>query len=189
WYNAGTVPFPFQLLPGVMIEQGCAAKYSPAKMDTNVYWLSQSPEGDRMVMRGGNQNVAQRISTHAIEAEFRKYPRVDDAIGSVYQIQGHSFYKLHFPTADTTWGFDQATGQWHEDNWFDPNGVPHCARNRFVAFAYGRNVALDFANGNLYAVDPNAFTDNGAPIPWIRSFPHVVDELKYVNTAAIVADV
>ena len=35
WYNAGTVPFPFQSLPGVIIEQGCAAKYSVAKMDTS----------------------------------------------------------------------------------------------------------------------------------------------------------
>lgn len=189
WYNAGTVPFPFQLLPGVIIEQGCAALYSPAKMDTNVYWLSQSPEGDRMVMRGGNQNVAQRISTHAIEAEFRKYPRVDDAIGSVYQIEGHSFYKLHFPTADKTWGFDQATEQWHEDNAIDANGVLHRAHNTFNAFAYGKNVALDWSNGNLYAVDPNSYTDNGQPIPWIRSFPHELDELRQVSHTAFVADV
>src|SRR5580704_8296551 len=37
WFNAGATPFPMQILPGVIIEQGCAAKYSPAKMDTNVY--------------------------------------------------------------------------------------------------------------------------------------------------------
>src|SRR5579883_147720 len=189
WFNSGTVPFPFQILPGVIIAQGCAAEYWPAKMDTSVYWLSQSPEGDRMVMRAGNQNEAQRISTHAIEAEFRKYARIDDAIGAVYQTEGHSFYKLHFPTADKTWGFDQATEQWHEDNWFDPNGVPHRARNTFCAFAYGKNVALDFANGNLYAIDPNAFTDNGAPIPWIRSFPHSLDEMKRISYPAIIADV
>ena len=58
WYNAGATPFPFQILPGVIIEQGCVAPYSPQKMDTNVYWLSQSPEGARMVMRGNSQNVA-----------------------------------------------------------------------------------------------------------------------------------
>lgn len=189
WYNAGTVPFPFQILPSVMIEQGCAAQYSPAKMDTNVYWLSQSPEGDRMVMKGTNQNVAERISTHAIEAEFRKYQRVDDAIGSVYQITGHSFYKLHFPTADKTWGYDQATKQWHEDNWIDNNGVLHRARNTFCAFAYGRNVGLDWANGNLYAIDPNFFTDNGQPIPWIRSFPHVDSELRQLSHSSFIADV
>lgn len=193
WFNAGAVPFPFQILPNIIIEQGCCAKFSAAKMDANIYWLSQSPEGDRMVMRLNGQNVAQRISTHAIENRFKQYPRVDDAIGSVYQINGHSFYKLHFPTADVTWGFDASTGQWHEDAWIDSNGVLHRARNTFCAFAYGKNVALDWATGSLYHIDEQAVLDsaNGAtqPIVWIRSFPHVVNELKYVSHSAFIADI
>lgn len=189
WYNAGAVPFPFQILPGNIIEQGCAAPYSPAKMDTNVYWLSQAPEGDRMVMKCTNQNVATRISTHALEAEFRKYPRVDDAIGSTYQVNGHSFYSLHFPSADITWVHDEATKQWFQDAWIDNNGILHRARNTFMAFAYGKNVALDWATGNLLHIDPEARTDSGQPIVWIRSFPHVVDELKQVSHSAFIADV
>lgn len=199
WYNAGGVPFPFNIQPGNIIEQGCAAQYSPAKMDVNVYWLSQSPEGDRMVMRGNSQNIAQRISTHAIEAEWRTYPRIDDAIGSVYQVSGHSFYKLHFPTADKTWGFDESTQQWHEDNWIDSNGQFHRARNTFCAFAYGKNLALDWQNGNLYQIDPIATGDqiappnsagtNVSPIVCVRSFPHVLDELKRINFSCFTADV
>jgi hypothetical protein len=189
WYNAGAVPFPFQLLPGVIIEQGCQAVYSPAKMDTFVYWLAAAPEGGYMAMKGGSQNVAQRISTHAIEFEWKKYPRVSDAIGSVYQIEGHSFYKLHFPTADKTWGYDAATEQWHEDNWIDPNGVLHRARNTFCAFAYGKNLGLDWANGALYEISAGILTDAGQPIPWIRSFPHIVNELKYVGHPMFMADV
>lgn len=189
WYNAGAVPFPFQILPGNIIEQGCEAVYSPAKMDTNVYWLSRSPEGDRMVMRGNSQNVAQRISTSAIEFEFRSYPRVDDAIGATYQISGHSFYCLHFPTADKTWVFDEATGQWFEDNWIDKNGALHRSRVAFCAFAYGRNLGMDWQTGQLYHIDPNTVTDNGDPIVWIRSFPHVVNELKRVSHLAFTADV
>ncbi len=189
WYNAGAVPFPFQILPGNIIEQGCAAPYSPAKMDTFVYWLARSPEGSFMVMKISSQNIAQRISTNAIENEFRKYPRIDDAIGATYQINGHSFYKLHFPTADKTWGYDEATEQWHEDNWIDKNGVLHRARNTFCAFAYGRNLAMDWATGELYQIDPDTQTDAGNPIVWIRSFPHVANELKRVSHAAFVADV
>ena len=189
WYNAGATPFPFQILPGIIIEQGCAAQYSPAKMDTNVYWLSQSPEGARMVMRGNAQNVAQRISTNAIEKEFLKYARVDDAIGSVYQIEGHSFYELHFPTADKTWSFDQATEQWFENCSIDNNGVLHRSRYAFTAYAYGKNLALDWATGALYQIDQQTYTDNGQVIPWIRSFPHFINELKYVNLAAVTASV
>jgi hypothetical protein len=189
WFNAGSVPFPFQLLPGVIIEQGCQAKYSPAKMDTFVYWLASSPEGGYMAMKAGSQNVAQRISTHAIEVEWKGYPKVDDAIGSVYQYGGHSFYRLTFPTADKTWVYDAATDQWWEDNWIDNNGVLHRARNTFTAFAYGRNVGLDWANGTLYEMTPSAVTDAGQPIPWIRGFPHIVNELKYVQHPYFMADV
>lgn len=189
WYNAGSVPFPFQLTPGIIIEQGCAAKYSPQKMDTFVYWLSQTTEGARMVMRMTSNNVAQRISTHAIENEFLTYPRVDDAIGSVYQIKGHSFYSLHFPTADRTWVYDAATEQWWEDAFFDANGVQHRSRGAFTTYAYGKNLALDWATGALYQIDQATFTDNGSPIPWIRSFPHYTNELKYSGLAAIVCDV
>lgn len=189
WFNAGGTPFPFDILPGVIIEQGCAAKNSPAKMDTNVYWLSQSPEGARMVMRGNAQNVAQRISTHAIENEFLSYARVDDAIGSVYQIEGHSFYELHFPTADKTWTYDQATDQWMEDCSIDKNGVLHRARNTFTAYAYGMNLALDWQTGQLYQIDPQTYYDNGLDIPLIRSWPHFTNELKYVTLASVTADV
>lgn len=189
WYNAGTVPFPFQLVPGVIVEQGCQAAYSPAKMDTFVYWLAAAPEGGYMVMRGGSQNIAQRISTHAIEAELKTYPRVDDAIGACYEIAGHSFYKLHFPMADRTWGYDAATEQWHEDNWVDTNGVLHRARNTFCAFAYGRNVGLDWSNGTLYEISAANLTDAGIPIPWIRSFPHITNELQYVSHPVFTADV
>lgn len=189
WFNAGSVPFPFQLTPGIIIEQGCAAKYSPQKMDTFVYWLSQTIEGARMVMRMTSNNVAQRISTHAIENEFLTYPRVDDAIGSVYQIKGHSFYSLHFPTADRTWVYDASTEQWWEDASFDSNGVQHRARGAFTTYAYGKNLALDWATGALYQIDQQTFTDNGNPIPWIRSFPHYANELKYQGMGAIVLDI
>jgi hypothetical protein len=188
WYNAGSVPFPFQIYPGNIIEQGCAAQYSPAKMDTNVYWLSESPEGDRMAMRGNSQFVAQRISTHAIEYEWRSYPTVADAIGDVYQISGHSFYRLHCPTADKTWVHDEATGQWWEDNSIDSNGNFHCARNRFSCFSYGVNLSLDWQTGQLYKIDPLNTTDNGTSIIWTRGFPHIMNELKYLSYSAFVVD-
>jgi len=175
WYNAGGVPFPFQAQPGLIIEHGCCAPYSVAKQDINIYWLSQSPEGARMVMKG-TQHSAQRISTHAIEAEFLQYPRVDDCIASTYQIVGHAFVAFHFPTADKTWVWDEATQQWHEETHIDTNGLPHRSLAAFNAYAYGFNVALDWQTGNLYKVDPTNFTDNGNPIEYIRSFPHIADQ-------------
>ena len=175
WFNAGSVSFPFQIQPGLIIEHGCAAPYSAAKQDVNCYWLSQSPEGARMVMKG-TQNLAQRISLHSIEAEFLTYKRVDDAIGSCFQMNGHAFYCIDFPTADKTWVFDEATKQWHEWDHTDVNGISHRSLVPFKAYAYGRNLGLDWQTGALYQLDPNNFTDNAMPINYLRSLPHVEDD-------------
>lgn len=189
WYNAGTIPFAFQLLPGVILEQGIQAPYSACKIDAFAYWIASAPEGGYMAVKAGAQNIAQRISTHAIEHEWKTYPRVNDAIGSVYQIEGHVFVRFSFPQADKCWSYDVATEQWFEDLSIDQNGQFHRARNTFCAFCYGKNLGLDFSNGTLYEISQTAFTDGGQAIPWIRSFPHVVNELKYVQHPYFMADV
>ena len=188
WFNSGSVPFPFQIQPGLIVEHGCAAKYSIAKQDVNVYWLSESPEGARMVMKGF-QNLALRISTHAIEAELLKYARVDDAIGSTYQLTGHNFYCLHFPTADKTWVYDEATKQWHEESYTDTNGFQHRSKTPFTTYAYNTNVGLDWQTGQLYKLDPTNFTDNNIPIKFARSFPHIISpESQRITVWKFVAD-
>lgn len=189
WFNAGAVPFPFQIQPGLIIEHGCCATYSIAKQDVNVYWLSQSPEGARMAMKGIQQQAV-RISNHAIEAEWLKYPRVDDAIGTTYQLNGHAFYELHFPTADKTWVYDEATEQWHEETYTDKNGIQHRHLAPFKTYSYGKNLAADWQTGQLYQVDPTNFTDNGQPISCRRSFPHIVsDESQRITIWKLVADI
>lgn len=190
WFNSGTVPFPFQAQPGLIVEHGCVAPYSPAKQDVSVYWLSQSPEGARMVMKS-NGHIAERISTHAIEAEFLRYAKVDDAIGTTYQLRGHAFYCLHFPTVDRTWVYDAATKQWHEQGWFDTNGIQHRARNTFCSYAYNTNVGQDWNTGQIYKIDETNFTDNGNYIPCIRSMPHLLDNDNFdrMTVWKIIADI
>jgi hypothetical protein len=174
WLNAGTIPFPFQILSGNIIEYGCAAKYSIAKQDVNIYWLAQSPEGARMLMKGAGI-AAIRISTNAIEEEWLTYPRIDDAIGQTYQIRGHNFYLIHFPTADRTWCWDESTQEWHEEAFYDVNGVHHRTKDTFMAYAYGSNVSLDWNTGQLYLRDETNYSDNGAPIVYFKGMPHLVD--------------
>jgi hypothetical protein len=186
-YNTGAADFTFGKMQGVFIEHGTIAPYSVCKFDLSVYWLSQNEAGDLIVMRGSNY-AAQRISTHAIEAEFGKYGDVSDAIGFCFQMGGHAFYQLTFPDADKTWVYDQATEQWHEREWLDDDGTPHRHRANCAAFAYGLNVCGDWENGNLYAFDLDTYTDNGAPIAYIRTFPHLVNDGNRVSYTRFVAD-
>lgn len=188
WVNTGAADFTFGRLPGTFIEHGCAAKYSVAKQDTSAFWLSQDREGHAIVVKVEGYQ-ATRISTHAIEATFQAYATIADAIGYCYQIDGHSFYVLTFPSANSTWAYELQTGQWHELAFLDANGNLNRHRANCCCFAYGLNIIGDWQNGGLYALDSATFTDDGAPILRVRSFPHLIKDGKRVTYQQFVADV
>lgn len=187
WYDAGNQDFTFGRVPGVFIQHGIAAKASVAAMDGSVYWLSQDPQGHAVVMRSSNFDGL-RISTHAMEIEFQGYSRIDDALGYTYQMGGHFFYVLTFPTADKTWVFDLSTNQWHEWLWTDEQG--QFRRHRGACFVFWNNMWLvgDRDNGNLYALDSDLTTDNDGPIVRLRSFPHLVGEGNRIMYREFIAD-
>lgn len=177
WFDSGAPDFPFQIMPGPFVQHGCAAPYSLAPLNESIYWISLDQNGSAILVRGTGYQV-QRVSTHAIENEWSSYPTVADAVALTYQQDGHSFYQVSFPTADKTWCLDEITGLWHEKAWTDNNGTDHRHRAQCAAYAYGTNVAVDWQNGTLYALDSTVFTDAGQPIKRLRSFPHLVNDGK-----------
>lgn len=188
WYNSGAADFPFQELAAVFIQHGCVAKYSVATIDNAVYWLSQTREGRGIVIAGAGYQ-AKRISTFAIEAEFAIYATIADAVGYTYQLGGHMWFALAFPSADKTWCYDISTQLWHELAWIDNNGVEHRHRANCAAAAYGKVICGDWQNGNLYALDLAVFTDNSQPIKRVRSYPHMIADGKRVFYRQFLADI
>lgn len=166
--------FPFTPMDGVRMEDGCAAPYSIAKTDTNVFWLGQNTNGGRYVLQGSGYRT-KIISTPAIESVFAKYTTISDCVAFCYMQRGHHFYVMNFPSADATWVYDLTTGLWHERCWLDTDGVEHRHRAGFHGFAYDKNIVGDWQNGNLYYFDPVNYLDNGRPIKKLRSFPVVMD--------------
>lgn len=176
FFNSGNPDFPFERINGAFIEQGCAAKFSPAKMDNTVYWLTADERGHGMVQRAQGYQP-QRVSTHAVEYAIAQMDRIDDAFAITYQQEGHSFYQLTFPTAEQTWVFDAATELWHQRAWRDPvdNSLNRDRTQCQMSFA-GETIVGDWENGNLYVLDLDTYTDNGDPIPRIRTCPHIADK-------------
>lgn len=187
WFNAGAPDFPFQEMPGVFIDQGCTAKYSVAVYDNRVLWLARNRAGEGIVVSGAGY-LATRISSFAIEEAMRKYPTIDDAIGMTYSLGGHICYVLTFPSADETWSFDIATGQWHEWKWIDNNGLEHRHRANCMYLCNDTVVVGDWENGNLYKLDADNYTDAGQPIKRIRAFPHIVADAHRVFYREFTAD-
>ena len=175
FFNSGNVDFPFERINGAFIEQGCAAKFSPAKMDNTVYWLTADERGYGTVQRAQGY-TPQRVSTHALEFAISQMPRIDDAVAYTYQQEGHSFYVLNFPAAQKTWAYDAAVNLWHERAWRDPD-TNLLEQDRAIcqmAFA-NETIVGDWENGNLYVLDLDYFTDNGDPIARVRACPHISD--------------
>lgn len=188
WGLVGGADFPLARVPSSIIDHGCVAKYSIAKADVSVFWLTQDDQGQCIVIQTKGYR-AERISTYALEVEFQTYAKVSDAIGYTYQQGGHLFYVLIFPQADKTWVYDVSTQQWHQWAWVDNNGKLHRHRSNCYAFIYGKNVVGDYANGKLYQLDPNAYLDDGQPIVRVRTFPHLIENGNRVTYRSFIADV
>jgi len=168
WYNSGNADFPLSRIQGAFNEIGCAAPYSIAKMDNGLFWLGKDARGQGIVYRA-NGYTGQRISTHAVEWQIQQYEDMSDAIGYTYQQDGHSFYVLIFPQANTTWVYDVATQAWHERAGFD-NGDFTRHRSNCQAFFQGDVLVGDYENANVYSFDLSDFSDNGSVQKWLRSW-------------------
>lgn len=168
WYDAGLLDFPLTRIQGAFNELGCAAPYSVAKMDNQIYWLGKDARGQGMVYRAAGY-IGQRISTHAIEWQLQEYADLSDAVGYTYQQDGHSFYVLNFPSANTTWVFDVATGAWHERASF-ANGQFNRHRGNSQMFFNATQVVGDYQNGKIYKFDLDVYADDGQPQKWLRSW-------------------
>lgn len=191
WYNAGNAGFPFAIASGVYIEHGCIAPYSVAKHDLDVFWLGADKDGKATVFVGNNY-AARPISTPAIASIFSGYAVVSDAIGMTYKQQDHVFYLLTFPAANATWVYDLTENLWHQRLYTDQNGLENRIRANCIAYGgpgYGDTIVVgDYATGQLYSYDLNAFTDAGEPIVRRRTFQHIVADGARVSYPAFRAD-
>ena len=188
WTNSGAFPFPFEPIPGVFLQHGCAALRSLAKWGLNIFWLSQDNNGQALVMQG-TAYKADIISTPAIADAIGKYGKISDAIGFCYQQGSHIFYMLTFPEANATWCYDLSTQLWHERGYLDENGNLVRHRANCVAQAYNKTIVGDWQNGKLYQFDLNKYTDDGNPILRLRSFPHILNDGDRVSYSNFMADI
>jgi hypothetical protein len=168
WYDSGAADFPLTPVQGAFNEVGCIAAFSVAKLDNGIFWLGADARGKGIVYRA-NGYTATRVSTHAVEWQIQQYGNLSDALAYTYQQDGHSFYVLIFPSANTTWVFDVATSLWHERAAFINGSFTRHRSNCQMAFS-GEIVVGDHELGNIYAFDLDVFSDAGAPQKWLRSW-------------------
>jgi hypothetical protein len=189
YYNSGAAQFPFDPVPSGFIEQGCAAKNSPARLDNTIFWLGSDDRGHAIVWRATGYTPS-RVSNHAIEYAFQQYARIDDAIGYAFQDQGHSFYHLYFPSAGKSWRYDVATNMWHEVGfWNVKYGFFEAHHTQCHTFNFNKHLVGDWSSNKIYDMEIPRWnngvwdfaTDDGDWIRRVRRAAHISDEQKYAT--------
>src|SRR5277367_296397 len=111
WINVGASPFAFQIIPGTSTQHGCAAPGSVACLGNSFAYVSRDLKGQGVIVVI-NGYEPQEISTHAVTNTLAgQY--IADAIAYSYQLEGHEFYVVTFPSIDLTWVYDISTSYWH----------------------------------------------------------------------------
>jgi hypothetical protein len=176
WVDVGAAQFPFQRIPGTSTQHGIAATFSVARLGNSFAYLSRNNRGQAEIMQM-NGYIPQRISNHAVENTLvDKY--VDDAIAWTYQLEGHEVYVISFPTINITWAYDIASGMWHK--WLYTNNLGQFERHRGNCCALFQGMVLvgDYANGTIYKLDKQNYTDSGQNVRRLRRAPHLVADLQ-----------
>ena len=171
----GIISFPFQRVTGTSVQHGIAAPFSVARFGEQFAFVSQDYRGQNII--GVMQGYSfKRISTHAVEQTLMNQ-YIADAIAYTYQLDGHEFYVVTFPTINITWVFDLASEMWHK--WLSWDGTQF-NRHRSNCGAIFNNVYLvgDYANGQIYQLDNAVYTEAGNTIRRLRRCPHLVTDLQ-----------
>jgi hypothetical protein len=189
YQNTGSAEV-FDVIPGTLIEKGCAATFCPARLDNSVFWIDEDERGGRSAWRS-NGYTPQRISTHAVETDLETYNTAQIATMTTYSYQdaGHIFWVLYIPASQWSWVYDVVEGLWHKrSSWNTVTGQagPHFSQNH--VYAYGKHLVGDWNSGNVWDMSMSYYDDNGTAIQRLRRSPTIIDEKKRIFHRGITLD-
>lgn len=155
YFNSGNADFPFETYPGSM-PIGIGAAYSVTSSANGLIWLASSPEGGKSIVQATGGQFKQ-ISDEELTYQINALSTTNDAYAWVRRQHGNAFYEITFPAEARTWSINlDADNQVSELKSF--------GLNRFRGSAYGnlnnKSFIGDYANGNVYELDFDIYTDN-----------------------------
>lgn len=188
WYNSGDTDNTFQRYQGGSTQTGCAAKFSIARLDNTIVWLTENERGGLVVAQMGEAYSPTFISTPEVNYRLSTYTTYEDAFAYTYQHEGHEFYCLTFPSHNVTEVYDASTQRWHQRGHTISGVFPNRERYNCHVFAFGKHLFGDLNNGNIYRLDASVGTINGTRIPRERVTQIFTDEEKRLRISALQLD-
>jgi len=155
WYDAGDPLFPFMPTGNTLIEHGSAGPFTVQRIANTLVWCDQNVLGQGLVVIA-NGYTPERISTYSIDVFARQASiaaagDLTTAVGWSYQENGHEFYALMIPAAQSTLCTDLTLpGMWHERarGTCDTALVPSVVNTHM--FAFGKHLVGDRFSGAIY---------------------------------------
>lgn len=177
WWNSGNSDFPFERIQAGFIHRGVASSHAVSLLDNSIAWISSDERGHPMAVHAVDGYQPQVISPTNINWQWSQYGTWSDVFTYTYQLEGHEFFVVTFPTANKTWVYDATTKQWHQWSSNLDNEPLSRHRSNCHSFTFGRHYVGDYASGKIYTLESGVYTENGATIIRDRISQHAsVDE-------------
>lgn len=168
WFNSGNADFPFERSPQGVIKAGIAGRYACAKEDNTIFFLDQHGMARRLE---GYTPV--RISTHAIEVEFKKRD-ISTCKVITWVEDGHTLIAYKF--SDGCFIYDVSTELWHERETYASDTWDA----EFIYTAYEKALRFD-SDGSIGEMSRTVYAEYGDPIVAICVSPAVTDNNRLLN--------
>lgn len=187
WYNSGNSSFPFERVPDVFIQHGCAAKRSVVVSGEYLMFLAKTGSGGYEVVKI-NGYVPQPIGNPAIDYQINQMTTKSDAVAYCFMIDGHEFYELTFPTDAKTFTYDITTGAW-----LTRKSNAASVFTRFLgncsAFCYDKSLIGDYNSGVIFKQLSTVYQENGNTLQRRFVSPPVYFEGKRIFISRLQVDV
>lgn len=180
YYDSGDADNPFVPYPGSVMQEGAVTPWGIMVLGETMFWLAQDNQGRNRIV-SAQDYAPTAISTPPISFALASYSNIDDAEAFAYEQEDHPFIGWNFTSADKSWFYDMRTQQWHERSYRDTvTGTRHRWRARGVCSIGQVMLAGDYQTGDLYTLDLDTFTDNGATIERVRRAPYLSGENQWL---------
>lgn len=153
WYNSGSGNPPFARQDTALVNVGIAGRTAVTNTDQHLYWVGD----DRKVYQA--VGASSRPITDpdwaggpSVAYNLERLETVNDCVASHFVLEGQTFVLFYFSASDKSFLFSETRGYWVELDWI----------GSAVAYVYNRNLVTDKNTGNVYELDPETYTDNGA---------------------------
>ncbi len=171
WIYDGAADFPLVRYNSTPIDIGCVGLRAAIVTSDSMFWIGNTGVGSAIVyeMRG---HQPFRVSSDAVEQALSLSTDISQARIWCYQIQGAEFIGITAPGVATTWVYNLAVQQWHEQalllngEWIQ---WPADKINYFAGLHYASS------GSTLYALDASIDTVAGAAMGFERTWPHLVN--------------